>query len=364
MVVGNSSVMGRINNIWNRMVNNNLGNKKIKMKTILVTGAAGMIGSNLVHALLRETDHKVIGLDDFSGGSDFNLPDEGDRFKLYIGDICDSRVLSNIFMNSKRIDIIYHAAAYAAEGLSPFIRRFNYTNNLVGTASIVNSCIEHEVEKLVFFSSIAVYGKPWGDFPFKENDILCPVDPYGIAKYACEMDIRVAGEQHGLDWVIVRPFNVYGERQNITDKYRNVFGIWFYNYLNKLPLQIYGDGNQKRSFTYVKDIMYPLIALGELPECSRQIYNLGNDHSYTINEALLIFQKVVGPCEVQHLPPRHEVKNAVCNTDKVSRFDFLEHTSLETGLLNMWEWIQKYPIPTRRVDMPYEITNGLYENWK
>src|SRR5690606_11980832 len=116
------------------------------------------------------------------------------------------------------IEYVYHFAAYAAEGLSPFIRQYNYTNNLVSTANIVNKCIEFSVKRLIFTSSMAVYGA--GNPPFNESDATAPIDPYGVAKLACEMDIRIAGDQHGLDWCIIRPHNVYGDNQNIWDRYR------------------------------------------------------------------------------------------------------------------------------------------------
>lgn len=335
------------------------------MKTILITGCAGMIGSNLAHYLLENTSYRILGLDDFSGGYVENLPTEGERFRMYSGSICDARILRHIF-SLKKVDIVYHCAAYAAEGLSPFIRRFNYTNNLVGTANIVNCCIEYNVERLVFFSSIAVYGNGrlmGAGLPFKEDLIPNPIDPYGIAKYACEMDIQIAGEQHGLDWVIVRPFNVYGERQNIWDKYRNVLGIWIYNYMNNRPIQIYGDGGQTRNFTYVQDILPALRTLGEDPKYSKQIMNLGSDLTYTLNGAASTFRELIGPIEIEHLPARHEVKIARASTDKCKYLMPIPHT-LSHGLKNMWGWVQKQPKRERGHDMPCEVTKGLYEHWK
>jgi UDP-glucose 4-epimerase len=330
-------------------------------KVIFITGCAGMVGSNLAHYLIENTDYKVVGIDDLSGGYIHNLPSEGDRFTFYRLDIC-GEYLHRAFSHWKP-DIVYHCAAYAAEGLSPFIRKFNYHNNVIGTAAVVNNCIEYSVERLVFFSSIAVYGDAVP--PFRETYTPQPIDPYGIAKYACELDIKAAGEQHGLDWVVVRPFNLYGERQNIWDQYRNVLGIWMYNFLYDKPIQIYGDGKQTRNFTYIYDIMPALLDLGEDPRYSREILNLGGDKTYTLNDAAKIFQHVIGKCEIEYLPSRHEVKWANPNTSKCEELMSFAPTSLSIGLKMMWEWVreQKAPEEGRRKMVP-EITVGLYDHWK
>ena len=166
-------------------------------------------------------------------------------FRSYVNLVTHDFVLANIFKNSKP-DYVFHFAAYAAEGLSPFIRTYNYDNNLKATAAIVNECIKHDVKRLVFTSTLAVYGYGYGGI-FDEKQTPKPIDPYGVAKYACEMDIQIAGEQHGLDWCIIRPHNVYGIKQNIWDKYRNVLGIWMYQHLNGEPMTIFGDGEIGRA---------------------------------------------------------------------------------------------------------------------
>jgi len=331
-------------------------------KTILITGAAGMIGSNLVHYLLENTDYNIIGLDDLSGGYYENLPLKSKRLNFHVGGVEDYGLTGGIFRRYKP-NIVYHTAAYAAEGLSPFIRSFNYTNNLVGTANIVNQCINYDTERLVFFSSIAIYGHGGGSDIFREFHIPRPADPYGIAKYACEMDIRVAGMQHNLDYVIVRPFNVYGERQNIWDKYRNVLGIWMYNYLNGKPIQIYGDGEQQRSFTYVQDIMAPLKRIGTESHFSKETYNIGSSIPYTLNELAKIFKVTVGECEIEYLPARYEVKKAVCSVDKYSDLED-SFTTLQSGMSKMWEWVKAQPIRQPEESPAYEITKGMYEHWK
>lgn len=374
LVVGYMSTMGTYSNSSSHIINLLHWNASIMSKTILITGAAGMIGSNLVHHLLETTDHRIIGIDNLSGGYWENLPphtseyypnlkDDSWRLMFQVRGVGED--LSILFAKYQP-DIVYHCAAYAAEGLSPFIRKFNYTNNVVGTANIVNNCIEYGVKRLVFFSSIAVYGHGplFGPGPFKEFHVPQPIDPYGVAKYACELDIKVAAEQHDLDYVIVRPFNVYGERQNIWDPYRNVLGIWMYNYLNNKPIQIYGDGEQQRSFTYVQDIMEPLRELGENPAHFRETFNIGSSVPYTLNELAKIFQATVGKCDIEYLPARHEVKKAICSVDKYQ--DRLEsrRTTLQAGMHAMWEWVKAQP-PRERAEGPrHEITKGVYEHWK
>lgn len=330
---------------------------------ILITGCYGLIGSSLVNWLLKSTEHDVIGVDNSSGGFWENI-EPGNPFPdsvIFEGDVCDKQKINEIFSLTKP-DIVYHAAAYAAENLSPFIRCFNYTNNLVGTSAIVNACIEHDVKRLVFFSSIAVYGH--GNPPYEEHQTPTPNDPYAIAKYACELDIKVAGEQHGLDWCIVRPFNVYGINQNIKDKFRNVLGIWMNQYLSGKPLTIFGDGEQVRSFTYVEDIMQPLYNAGTKNGASKQIFNLGSGAGFKISFAAQKLIQIMGGGTIEYLPPRHEVKVAYADTSKGRGvLEYEDTTPFEVGLRKMWLWAKG----VKREEKPapeYEITKGIYDTWK
>jgi len=325
---------------------------------ILITGIAGLLGSRLADWILEHTDCSVIGIDNLNSGYIENVDK---RVKFYAIDL-NSDKLDDIFEEHKP-DYVFHFAAYAAEGLSPFIRKYNYTNNLVSTAGVVNNCIKHDVKRLVFTSSMAVYGK--GKPPFKETDLPDPIDPYGVAKLACEKDIQIAGTQHGLDWCIIRPHNVYGVKQNIWDKYRNVLGIWMFQHLNNKPMTIFGDGEQKRAFSYIDDCLEPFWKAAIDPRASKQIINVGGTKEITINEASKALREVVGGGEVVYLEQRHEVKHAHPTWQKsVELLDYKDTTTLKDGLTAMWEWAKKQPKRKQFIWEKYEIEKGIYSFWK
>src|SRR3989344_6461593 len=211
----------------------------MEYKTSLVTGGAGFIGSHVADHLLK-MGHRVVVFDDLSGGFKKNIPTKS----IFIrGSINNQKLLDKLF-NKYQFDYVYHLAAYAAEGLSHYIRRFNYENNLIGSINLINLSIKYNIKHFVFTSSIAVYGT--NQLPMKEDLIPQPEDPYGIAKLAVEQDLKAAHEMWGLNYIIFRPHNVYGEKQNIGDKYRNVLGIFMNQLMQDQPITIFGDGEQKR----------------------------------------------------------------------------------------------------------------------
>ena len=329
---------------------------------VLITGVAGLLGSRLADWILENhPEYKVIGIDDLSGGYKENINPKVHTH--YLNLVTHSFILSQLFEREKP-DYVFHFAAYAAEGLSPFIRTYNYDNNLRSTAAIVNECIKHDVKRLVFTSTLAVYGHGYGGI-FDEKQQQAPIDPYGVAKYACEMDIQIAGEQHGLDWCIIRPHNVYGVNQNIWDKYRNVLGIWMYQYMNEEPMTIFGDGEQSRAFSYIDDSLEPLWNAAIKPEASKEIINLGGIEEYTIKEANDVLREVIGGGEVIYKEARHEVKHSIPTWQKsVDILGFEHKTSLKEGLTNMWEWAQQQPKRDRFVWPSYELDKGIYSFWK
>ena len=328
---------------------------------ILITGVAGLLGSRLADYIIKNyPEVEIVGIDDLSGGYFENINPKVEFWKMNLVN-CN---LDKCF-NEHKFDYVYHFAAYAAEGLSPFIRSFNYQNNLVATSRIINECIKHDVKKLIFTSTLAVYGHGNGGI-FDENQIPKPIDPYGVAKYGCEMDIQIAGEQHGLDWCIIRPHNVYGVKQNIWDKYRNVLGIWMYQHLNGLPMTIFGDGNQTRAFSFIDDSLEPLWKSSQNEKTSKQIINLGGIEEYSINQACEILRSILpNSGNVIHKESRHEVKNSIPTFQKsIDLLDFEHKTDLKEGLTKMWEWAQKQPKRDRFVWSEYELEKGIYSFWK
>ena len=329
-------------------------------QTVLITGVAGLLGSRLADWLIEnKPDIKVIGIDDLSGGFEENINPKVNFWQMDLSE----HPIENCFEHHKP-DYVFHFAAYAAEGLSPFIRKYNYTNNLISTANIVTQCIKHDVKRLVFTSTMAVYGHGEGGI-FHEDMQRNPIDHYGVAKMGCERDIEIANDQHGLDYCIIRPHNVYGAKQNIWDKYRNVLGIWMYYHLNGKPITIFGDGTQKRAFSYIDDSIEPLWNAAIRPEASKQIINLGGIHEYSINEAADILAEVMGGAEKVYLEGRHEVHTAVPTYQKSIDILGFEHKhDLKEGLEKMWEWAQKQPMRDRFVWPSYELEKGIYSFWK
>jgi UDP-glucose 4-epimerase len=327
---------------------------------VLITGVAGLLGSRLADWIVEKKNIQVIGIDDLSGGYEENINSNVIFYKRNIAE----HDISDIFKRHKP-DLVYHMAAYAAEGLSPFIRMFNYKNNLLATANIVNNCITFNTKRLVFTSTMAVYGYGDNSPPFDESLVTSPIDPYGIAKAGCEADIQVAGVQHGLDWCIIRPHNVYGIKQNLWDKYRNVLGIWMYQKINNIPMTIFGDGEQKRAFSYIDDCLEPLWKAGVSERASKQIINLGGIKEYTINEACEILREVVGGSDYINLEKRHEVKYAYPTYQKsIDILDYKDKTPLKEGLEKMWAWAQNQPNRERFEWSNYEIEKGIYSYWK
>lgn len=327
---------------------------------VLITGVAGLLGSRLADWIIENKLADVYGIDDLSGGYIENI---NKNVNFYNYDLTKNNKKLDYLFKEHKFDYVFHFAAYAAEGLSPFIRQYNYENNLIATTKLINMAIKHNIKRFVFTSTMAVYGN--GQVPFNESHQQAPIDPYGIAKYACEMDIQVAGEQHGMDWCIFRPHNVYGVNQNIWDKYRNVLGIWMYQHLNGMPMSIYGDGNQTRAFSYIDDCV-PYFWMGAVDDkASKQIFNIGGDDHITINDACDLLISVIGDGSKQYFEQRHEVKHAWVTHEKIkSVLGYKQITSLKHGLSNMWDWAKKQPMRERKLWSKYELDKGIYNFWK
>ncbi len=266
------------------------------MPTTLVTGGAGFIGSHVAEELLAR-DHRVVVLDDLSGGFADNVP--GDA-RLVTGNINDVSLIESLF-DEYHFDYVYHLAAYAAEGLSHFIKRFNYQNNLMGSVNLINAAINHGTRGFIFTSSIAVYGAS-PQLPMTEETPPHPEDPYGIAKLAVEQELEASRRMFGLDYVIFRPHNVYGERQNIGDRYRNVVGIFMNQILQGHPMTVFGDGTQTRAFSYIGDVAPIIAAAAETPAAYNQVFNIGADQAYSVNALAEAVAGAMGVAPQDHPP--------------------------------------------------------------
>jgi UDP-glucose 4-epimerase len=327
---------------------------------IFVTGCAGLLGSNYTRHLITN-GHKVIGIDDLSGGYKAFLPKD-DNFTFVKFDLERRKKVVELFEEHKP-DVLVHFAAYAAEGLSPFIRNFNYRNNLICSANLINECITHNT-KMIFTSSMAVYGEQ--EPPFTEDKRPQPIDPYGVAKYAVEVDLELARQQFGLRYNIVRPHNVLGIYQNIWDRYRNVIGIFIRKVLNNQPILVYGDGEQTRAFSDIRYYMDPFDKL--LADYDGEVFNIGADKYFSLNEVAEAVQKIGKKygydVPIEHGEPRHEVKHAYCDHTKAkSMLGFRDETNLEELIESVFVWAMKQP--NRKVKkMEYEVTKDIYDYWR
>ena len=258
---------------------------------------------------------------------------------------------------------MYHLSAYAAEGLSHFIRRFNYTSNLIGSVNLINESVRHEIECFVFTSSIAVYGR--NQLPMVESLTPRPEDPYGISKYAVELDLAAAHEMFGLNYIIFRPHNVYGEHQNLGDTYRNVIGIFMNKIMQGMPMTVFGDGEQTRAFSYIDDVALPIARGVEVSAAYQEVINIGADQPHTIRElAERVASSMSVQPEIEYLQERNEVKHAYASHDKAARlFEISSSVSLDEGLAGMADWSRQTGIRSSRKFESIEIEKNLPESW-
>jgi UDP-glucose 4-epimerase len=329
------------------------------MSRVLVTGGCGFIGSHVAE-LLVQRGHDVTVLDDLSGGFTDNLVP---GIEFITASITDREVVERLFA-ARKFEYVYHLAAYAAEGLSPFIKRFNYNNNLIGSVTLINAAINHGVKCFVFTSSIAVYGTS-PVLPLTEQSPTIPDDSYGIAKLAVEHELRTCKNLFDLNYIVFRPHNVYGERQNLGDKYRNVVGIFMNQLLQGDPMTVFGDGEQVRAFSYIGDVA-PVIARSiEVPQAYNDVFNIGADRPYSVNSLAAAVSQAMGkPLQIKHLPARHEAPSAYSSHEKVARvFGDSPTYNLERGLARMAEWARAHGSRKSHVFEDIEVTKNFPAGW-
>jgi UDP-glucose 4-epimerase len=325
---------------------------------ILVTGGAGFIGSHVVKDLIAMGE-EVIVIDDLSGGFRENVDP---RATFIEGTVTDNVLVEKVF-KEHRIEYVFHLAAYAAEGLSHFIKRFNYENNLIGSVNLINASVNYRAKCFVFASSIAVYGA--AQLPMREEMLPVPEDSYGIAKLAVELELKASQHMFALNYIIFRPHNVYGENQNIGDKYRNVVGIFMNQIMRGEALTIFGDGTQTRAFTYIRDVS-PIIAKSiRMPEVYNEVFNIGSDEVVTVKELAMLVSEIFGvEPKIRYLEPRKEVKHAFSDHSKlIKNFNYLPRYSLKEGTRAMAAWVKKVGSRQSKKFQNIEIMRNLPAGW-
>jgi UDP-glucose 4-epimerase len=303
--------------------------------------------------------HDVVVLDDLTGGFRDNVPQASHFVE---GSILDHDLINRLF-EQHSFDYVYHMAAYAAEGLSHFIKRFNYNNNLIGSVNLINASINHNVKCFVFASSIAVYGA--GQSPMTEKMMPVPEDSYGISKLAVEQELRVSHDMFGLDYVVFRPHNVYGERQNIGDRYRNVVGIFMNQLLRGEPMTVFGDGTQQRAFTHIDDVAPIIAASVDYPAARNEIFNVGADVPYTVNELAEVVAQAMGKsCDINYLDARNEVKIAFSDHSKAEQmFGKRSKITLLEGVRSMAEWVREHGARESNIFDGIEVSTKMPASW-
>ena len=326
---------------------------------ILITGVAGFLGSHLAQKL-STLGHKIIGIDNMMGGYEDNI---SKSITFHKEDCCNYEKM-NLLMNG--IDVVYHCAATAHEGLSVFAPYEIGKNNFLASVSIFSAAIANKVKRIIFCSSMARYGSQ--KTPFTENMVPKPVDPYGISKVAAEDVLKNLCELNNIEWVIAVPHNIIGPKQKYDDPYRNVVSIMINRMLQKKAPIIYGDGKQKRCFSYIGDCLTCLVPMLDQKNLNREIINIGPDEEFvTINKVSEICSNITGsnlaPIYKKDRP--REVKHATCSADKARKLlNYKTSTDLYTGIKETFEYIKKRGTRPFNYHINIEIKNELTpETW-
>ena len=326
---------------------------------ILVTGAAGFLGSHLAEKLVN-LGHSVIGIDNMIGGYEDNVPK---NIEFYNVDCCD---LNEIKKLMKGIDIVYHCAATAHEGLSVFSPYEITKNNYLASVSIFSAAVNEKVKRIIFCSSMARYGSQKA--PFTETMSPKPVDPYAISKVASEEVLKNLCDINSIEWVIAVPHNIIGPKQKYDDPFRNVVSIMLNRMLQgKAPI-IYGDGEQTRCFSYIDDCISCLIPMIDQSDLNREIINIGPDEEFvTINKIAEICSNISGinlkPIYKKDRP--REVKHATCSSNKARKLlQYKTKTNLSEGIKKTYDYIKKRGSRPFDYHINIEINNELTpETW-
>jgi len=328
---------------------------------VFISGVAGFLGSHLADSFLKD-NHEVVGCDNLIGGYLDNVPDQVE-FHQY-----DCNYFNSMVKITKDCDVVYHCAATAYEGLSVF-SPYVVTKNIVGASvSLITASIANNVKRFVFCSSMARYGTQ-DRVPFEEGMVPMPQDPYGIGKYSSELLLSNLSQVHGMEYVIAVPHNIIGPRQKYDDPYRNVASIMINLMLQGRQPIIYGDGEQKRCFSFYTDDIDVLKILATNNNVSEEVINIGPDDEFvTINNLAKTIAKLINfKLDPIYMPGRPlEVFLANCSADKARKMlDYNPNVSLEDGLTEMIKYIKKRGPKPFKYHLDLEIVNDLTpKTWK
>ena len=327
---------------------------------VLITGVAGFMGSHLADEFLKR-GHSVVGIDNLIGGYYENVPVGVEFYAKDLGDF------DSVEKHFHGIDLVVHTACTAYEGLSVFSPALVTRNTSHITTVAVSASIKHGVKKFVHMSSMARYGTQ-DTVPFTEDMTPKPQDPYGIAKYGAELLIKNLCETHNMKYVILVPHNIIGPRQKYDDPYRNVASIMINRMLSDKQPIIYGDGSQMRCFSFMQDVINPLMIVCETDVADGQIINIGPDEEFiTIKELAEKIANILGfkldPIYMAGRP--QEVKHANCSADKARKLlGYKTSTTLEEGLTELAQWIKIKGARPFNYHLPLEfITEKTPKTW-
>lgn len=318
---------------------------------------------------------QVVAVDDLSGGKVENLLLFRSHGGLFVpGDLRNVSFLNKLFRDHGPFDYVYHIAAYAAEGLSHFIRHFNYENNLLASVHVINACVNQSPrpKAVIFTSSIAAVGSSNGVLPLTESSPMNPEDPYGVAKYAVELDLRAAWHMFDLPFIIFRPHNVYGPRQNIADKFRNAVGIFMNQIMRSENLTIFGSGDQTRGFSYIQDVAAVIASSVAFPQAFNDSYFVGSDKHYTIIElarhvinAMSEGGKDSVDIKINHLDKRNEIEHAYASHSKLEcAFNYQPKVDLVEGLRKTAKFVKIHGSAKQTGYRNIEVRQNMPPSWK